>query len=167
MRIPGTLNRKDERNGRQPVSCTPVECDTSRRYPFADFKRFAAEPPDRRRREQIAKVPLPTPRKLSPGGRDKPAELVLVSDTVPVGDRSEAGFHLCCWAIEHGVPQADVWAAVQGIGRFAERGERYFHTTWRKAEGHTRGKILGRVEAKAAKRKRRQTTAAEPPQAVQ
>jgi hypothetical protein len=33
LRVPGTLNRKDQRNGKEPKPCTLVECDPSRRYP--------------------------------------------------------------------------------------------------------------------------------------
>jgi hypothetical protein len=46
LRLPGTLNRKDERNGRQPVPCALVECDSARRYPFADFEALALAAPE-------------------------------------------------------------------------------------------------------------------------
>jgi len=154
LRIPGTLNRKDERNGKEPVPCTLVECEANRRYQFADFEGFTAESLDRKHREQVAKVPLPAPRKLTAGKKDRLAEFVLACSVAPVGERSEADWNLCCWAIEHGVSQTEVWAVVQGVGKFAEGGERYFETTWNKAAQHTQEKILGRVEAKAAKRER-------------
>ena len=37
MRLPGTLNRKDQRNGQAPVPCELAECHPDRRYPFAAF----------------------------------------------------------------------------------------------------------------------------------
>jgi P4 family phage/plasmid primase-like protien len=141
LRLPGTMNRKDQRNGREPVPCTLVECDPTRRYSFSDFQRFATESPDRKRREQVAKVPLPTPRKLTAGKKDKLAEFVLACGAAAVGQRSKADYSLCAWAIEHGVPQAEVWAQVQEVGKFKERGESYFQLTWDKAAQNTREKI--------------------------
>jgi hypothetical protein len=41
LRLPGTLNRKNQRNGQEPVPCVLAEMDESRRYDFADFERFA------------------------------------------------------------------------------------------------------------------------------
>ncbi|MEX1229494.1 MAG: hypothetical protein WEB58_04595 [Planctomycetaceae bacterium] len=41
LRIPGTLNRKDERNGRPPVPTELVVCDSSRRYPITVFESLA------------------------------------------------------------------------------------------------------------------------------
>ena len=65
LRVPGTLNRKDQRNGREPVPCTLVECDPNRRYSIDEFAKYAEASPDRVRRETIAKVKLPSLRKLS------------------------------------------------------------------------------------------------------
>ena len=41
LRLPGTMNRKDERNGKKPVPCELVECDPTRRYSLSAFDRFA------------------------------------------------------------------------------------------------------------------------------
>ena len=40
LRIPGTMNRKDERNGRVPVPTALVECEPTRRYALATFEPF-------------------------------------------------------------------------------------------------------------------------------
>ena len=151
LRVPGTLNRKDERNGRAPVPCTLVKCDPNRRYSIDDFATYAEASPDRTRRETIAKVKLPTPRKLSPTRRDRFNELLLASATAEVGARSETDFALCCWAIEHGMTRGSLWAEAQNVGKFQEAGERYFDRTWEKAENHTREKIYTKVERKAAR----------------
>jgi hypothetical protein len=45
LRLPGTLNHKDERNSKEPVPCVLVECDSTRRYPISHFERFAVESP--------------------------------------------------------------------------------------------------------------------------
>lgn len=37
LRVPGTLNYKDQRNGREPIPCTLVECDPHRRYSIDQF----------------------------------------------------------------------------------------------------------------------------------
>jgi len=144
LRVPGTLNRKDQRNGREPVPCTLVECDPTRRYAIDDFSRFVEASPQKAHREQVAKVKLPARRKLSAKGKDKFNELVLASDTAAVGDRSEPDFALCCWAVEHGMRKDEVQAAVANVGKFAERAD-YFDRTWNAAEDHTREKILAKV----------------------
>jgi hypothetical protein len=41
LRMPFTLNRKEQRNGVEPIPCTLEECDGSRRYAFSEFERFA------------------------------------------------------------------------------------------------------------------------------
>src|SRR5262249_15405544 len=41
LRLPGTWNRKNERNGQLPVRCEVVDCDPARRYALADFERIA------------------------------------------------------------------------------------------------------------------------------
>lgn len=144
LRIPGTKNRKDQRNGREPVPCTLIECDPSRRYPIEQFAQFVESSPQKAHRETVAKVKLPAPRKLSPKGTDKFNELVLACSTAPVGTRSEADFALCCWSVEHGVSREDVRTAVAGIGKFAERPD-YFDRTWNAAEQNTRENILAKV----------------------
>lgn len=40
LRLPGTLNRKDQRNGRQPVLAELVECDSGLRYSLDAFSQF-------------------------------------------------------------------------------------------------------------------------------
>ncbi len=44
LRLPETLNRKDQRNGKRPVPCVLVECDPARRYPMSLFEALAATP---------------------------------------------------------------------------------------------------------------------------
>ncbi|MFH1921736.1 MAG: hypothetical protein ABIP48_17875, partial [Planctomycetota bacterium] len=88
LRVPGTENRKDERNGREPVPCVLVECDPTRRYPIEEFERFVDASPAKAKREQLAKVKLPTARKLGTRQRDKFNELVTACALAPVGQRS-------------------------------------------------------------------------------
>jgi len=151
LRIPGTLNRKDQRNGREPVPCRLLEFHPDRRYLVELFAPLAKESPDRQRRETIAKVKLPTHRRLGPKGKDKFHDLLLACEAAEVGTRSEVDYKLCCWAIEHGVTRDEVWTEAQRTGKFAEAGERYFDRTWDKAEEHAREHIYNIAERRATR----------------
>ena len=154
LRVPGTLNRKNERNGQPPKPCTLIECDPSRRYPIEHFKQYADAAPGKARREQLAQVKLPAKRKLSATRQDRFNELVTACAVAPVGQRSEADFALIAFAIETGQTADEVWSQVAGIGKFAEEGRRYFERTWA-AEGHTREKIVEKATRKTSKSKPR------------
>jgi hypothetical protein len=151
LRLPGTLNRKDQRNGREPRPCELIYLNPGARYPFSDFEKFADESPSHREREQIEKVKLPTVKKISPKRQDQFNELITQCELAPVGTRSETDFALCCWAIEHGIPQVTVWGTVQNVGKFAGD-EKYFLRTWDKAANHTREKIYTKAMSRAEKR---------------
>jgi len=148
LRVPRTLNRKDARNGREPVPCRLIELHPERRYAIEDFKRFAEESPHRAAREALAKVRLPAAKPLTPTRQDKLHDLLMACDLAERGSRSEADFALCCWALEHGVTQEVVWAEACNVGKFKEAGERYFALTWGKAEQQTRDRIYQRVRKK-------------------
>lgn len=152
LRVPGTLNRKDQCNGKEPVPCAMVECDPHRRYSIDQFAKYAEASPDRVKRETIVKVKLPAPRKLSAPKLDRFNELLLICDTAEVGNRSEADFALCCWAVEHGIPRESVWREAQNVGKFREAGERYFDRTWEKAETQTRQKIFDKTQTKVGRK---------------
>jgi P4 family phage/plasmid primase-like protien len=155
LRLPGTMNRKDQRSGKEPIPCEIIEWDPERKYPFADFERFA-DSPVRRRREAVAKMRLPSVRKLTAKRKDTFDGLVNACEAASVGDRSECDWRLICWAIEHGVGREEVWDNVQSIGKFAEKGREYFDRTWGKAEGHTREKIYDKAQRAANGKLRRE-----------
>lgn len=136
LRIPGSMNRKNERHGTPPVPCTLELLDESRRYSFQDFEKYAEKAPTRRDREAVEKVKLPTPRPMTPAKTDKLNEMVLACATA--SDRSRADWALVCRAIEKGWPQDAVWNEVKNVGKFLERGESYFLNTWAKAGLRTR-----------------------------
>jgi hypothetical protein len=157
LRLPGTMNRKDERNGRLPVPCRLVEIDANLRYPIEEFARFAELSPEAGRRRKIAEVRLPTPKPLRGAKkRDTLNELITTCAVAGVGQRSEADFSLCCWAVENGVSREAVWSEASGVGKFAERGEAYFLRTWERAEQHTREDLYENIQFKAAKKAERQ-----------
>lgn len=144
LRLPGTMNRKDERNGKSSVPCTLVTCDPNLRYSFAQFESLAAVAPATEQRQVIASLPLPKVRKITPTRQDKFDELITQSQLAPKGARSEADFALCCFAIRYGVARDLVWQAVENVGKFAEGGERYFDRTWERAENAVRLKLYDR-----------------------
>jgi len=91
--VPGTLNRKDERNGREPVPCTLIECDSTRKYPLSTFEPLKSASVESERAKKIAAMPLPKPRnKISSSKADTLADLIAASSIAPVGSRSEADF---------------------------------------------------------------------------
>ncbi len=63
LRVPGTYNRKDQRNGRQPILCELIECDASRSYALNAFAMFHKPSETTRRQRNIDAMPLPTIRK--------------------------------------------------------------------------------------------------------
>jgi len=148
LRVPGTWNRKNQRNGTKPVPCRMVKCSPELKYPIETFASFAEKSPAKAEREKIAKVKLPKPKKLTPKREDGLNERILLCDTAPQGERSEVDFSLLCWCIEQGIDRQEVWSRVQGVGKFAERGERYFQATWEKAAGRTREKIWEKASRK-------------------
>ena len=154
MRLPGTQNRKNERNGTEPIPCRMIEFNPELKYPIETFEQFAEQSPAKAERERVSKVKLPKTKKLTPRREDGLNERVLLCDTAPQGERSEVDFALLCWCIEQGIDKQDVWDHVQDVGKFAERGEKYFSTTWSKAAGRTRQKIW----EKAKKKHDRETT---------
>lgn len=149
LRWPGSMNRKDERNGRKPIPCRLVAIDTARRYSIEDFAKFAEQSPEKTKREKLAKIPLPATRdKLTATIKRKLSDYVTACDIAE--DRSKADWALCCYAITQGISQGEVWAAVQGVGKFAERGEDYFKATWEKASRHAREQIYDRHQSGAS-----------------
>ena len=158
LRIPGTLNRKDERNGKPPVPCTLVELAPDRRYALSTFESFAAQSPDRKRRETIAQMPLPaTRKKLTPKKVNRLNAAIAHSQVAERGHRSEADFAVCCEAIRSGLDKGQLWIRVQDIGKFKEGGDAYFTRTWDAAVGAIREAIYEKQEQKKIAKERKKT----------
>ena len=146
LRLPGSLNRKDQRNGREPVSTALVECDTTRKYPLAAFEPLKSTAPETARAKKIASMPLPKVHKPSAAKVDKLAELVAICAIAPAGCRSEADFSLCYYAIKNGIDKEQVWSSVEHVGKFAEAGRRYFDLTWNNAEYDARAMTFDKLQ---------------------
>ncbi len=149
LRIPGSMNRKDQRNGREPVPTQLIECDLTRRYPLSAFEPLKVASPGSQRAKQIESMPLPQPRKMTASKADKLAELVAASGLAEAGRRSEADFSLCCYAVRHGIDREEVWRQVESVGKFAEQGRRYFDHTWMNAEDTARVEVFEKLKKKA------------------
>ena len=146
LRLPCTLNRKDERNGQEPVPCELVTCDPGLRYAFAEFEQFANFSSDRVRDEALAKIRLPK-RKLTQSRLEKLSD--HINCCLTADDRSQADFALCCFAIRQGLDKEEVWKPVAEVGKFGERGRAYFDQTWDKAEERVRKTIYDNLQRKA------------------
>lgn len=151
LRIPGSVNRKDQRNGREPVTTAPVSCDPSLVYPLSVFEAFAKPAPETERQRKIAAMPLPVvKKKVAQRTGDKLADKIAASAIATPGHRSEADFAVCCFAIANGVDKDYVWGLVENVGKFADSGRRYFDLTWENAEFETRTRKLDAIEKQAS-----------------
>jgi hypothetical protein len=134
LRIPGTFNCKNQRNGQLPVATSLIECDSSRRFPIGDFEHLFVESEASHRRTVAKKLQLPSNKPLNARRTDKLNERIAASAVAEVGLRSQADFAVCCHAIRDGVDKEEVWVRVCDVGKFGESGRGYFERTWSKAE---------------------------------
>jgi hypothetical protein len=142
LRLPGSLNRKNERNGQVPRPCRLVDCEPERRYPLSLFESFAVTSESL----HIVQDTIDTPAAVFEKEADQEAgeplphlkaefeKLLRECESPRDDDRSAADFSLCCRCIEKGVGKAWAWQKLQSIGKTAERGAAYFEQTWTKAE---------------------------------
>ncbi len=134
LRLPGTLNRKNQRNGMAPKATTLVECDAHRRFCLNEFAHLAVQNEASRKRDVVAALPLPTIKPLTGRRADQLNDKITAAAVAEKGYRSQADFAVCCHAIREGVEKEEVWSRVAAIGKFAEAGREYFDLTWSKSE---------------------------------
>jgi len=152
LRIPGSMNQKNARNGKEPKPCELTEL-REEKYGVKGFERFLSGSPDRKKRERMTQIPLPVIKVHKPGSKlwDKLNEYIAMSAVAETGQRSEPDFHLLCFCVEQGISRSESWGKIQNVGKFAERGEEYFDRTWNAAEEHTREKTYDTTIAKRNK----------------
>lgn len=148
LRVPGTLNRKDQRNGTPPKPTWVHVREPSRRYPFSEFEKFATPTKEAEREQRVATMPLPERRKLNAKTRDSLAEQLAMCRITDKGNRSETEFGVCCYAVRKGIGKEEFWSAASGIGKFAEAGQAYFDRTWGAAERAAREETYDRLTKK-------------------
>ena len=147
LRLPGTLNRKDQRSGHEPVMASLVECNADNKYPIELFKRFeipsAAMEPQRQidaaaNRDRIPAMPNTRGGQIAKPEdcNDPPDEATLarmracyraikamkISDK---GDGSHRLYSACCRCVEFDLSDA---AALSVIAKYAKH--QPFPTFW-------------------------------------
>ena len=70
---------------------------------------------------------------VSKGQKSVFYELVDKSATATLGSRSEADFATVAWGIKIGLSENEIWQHVQSVGKFNEKGFKYFKTTFENA----------------------------------
>lgn len=127
LRLPGSMNRKDARNGKAPIPTELLVCEPDRRYSFKDFERF-----------EVKDGPTkPTTPSRSRKFRSKHLDrLIKAAAKASPGERSEKDFAVCCCAIQKGFSSDQVWDLVKDVNKFKEMGREYFETTWSNALAH-------------------------------
>jgi len=138
LRLPDTMNRKNERNGDEPKPCEIYQF-TGKTYSIEDFD-FAIEvSPSRKRREAIKVMGLPdatiTEKNLGKKRKSKLQEFLDDLAVVGEGERSDVDWKLMCWAVEEGIDPEFIWSKVDGLSKFEARGRQYFETTLVNAQG--------------------------------
>jgi len=136
MRLPGTLNYKDARNGRQPLPCTLCTCDSKLRYPFETFSRWIAPPePEPLRKMLIASsMPASEPSADEILSRRTEAAALVGQLAKPSHDRSRRDFAVICDLLRLGLAKEEIWELVAGSSKFQSNGRPYFDLTFSNAE---------------------------------
>jgi hypothetical protein len=136
LRLPGTLNYKDARNGRPPLPCTLCSCDARRRYSLETFCHWI---------ELAESEPQVTPPGQRSGAQDTPspdeflagrAEAVELASRLDrrSPDRSRRDFAIVCDLLRLGLAKEDIWELVSGRSKFESNGRSYFDVTISNAE---------------------------------
>ena len=145
LRLPGTMNVKERRNGVAPVACRLVSIDPEYVYPRAVFERFLSNkssetsPGNSRYDAEIAG----TETKLSGAtiGRSRDhrrIQGVLRYLDRDVPDRSVRDMAAVILLIECGLSKRDIQSMVARKSKFAEGGDDYFERTFNAAENTLR-----------------------------
>jgi len=141
LRLPGTMNRKDERNGRTPVPCELVECDPSRRYPFSVFAGFASASSDRKN-IHTQDIDSANPARGCRGRSKSTGDWQRVSDYRPCPVCGKPDW--CIYVGPDDMPEAAICARVESERRVGEAG--WLHRFEESGENRQRrGRTLSRA----------------------
>ena len=136
MRPPGTLNYKDARNGRPPLSCRLLTCDARLRYPLAVFSPWKeqAESEVQCRKPSGSSGPLDVPSLEDALSRHGEAAALVSRLDMPSPDRSRRDFAIVCDLLRLGLSKEDIWPLIAGSSKFESNGRPYFDVTVANAE---------------------------------
>jgi hypothetical protein len=133
LRLPGTWNVKDLRNGKTPVACVLVHCDRERKYPLSTFRPWFEAATEK----EPAKLPTsPAFRRHRHLGQSQNVEAIIRQLDDDATDRSRRDFAVICELLRAGLDSESIWQVVQGRSKFAARGREYFDVTIRNALRH-------------------------------
>ena len=124
LRLPGTMNRKNERNGDTPTPCE-IEQFTGTVYRLRDFERFAL----------VREVRDTTRPAVSADVATDGSAIETLIARYNLQDRSDSDWRIVKEAIKAGWTPDQLWDRVQDLGKFAERGWDYLEYTWDRAMG--------------------------------
>jgi hypothetical protein len=136
MRLPGTVNCKNARNGRQPRPCVLCVCQPELRYPFEAFSEWI----DRAEQQRHRKTPSASSRSANKVSTEtilaRPAEAAAIARQLgkPARDRSRRDFAIVCDLLRMGLTQEEIWSLVDGSSKFESNGRPYFDVTIANAE---------------------------------
>lgn len=130
LRLPGTLNYKDARNGRPPQMCALCQCDERLRYPLKAFERWFDPAPDRQRhatRTAASASPDSSVKEIL--ARNAETALLVFQLQKPTPDRSRRDFAVICGLLRLGLSEEEIWTLVAGTSKFQTAGRAYFDRT--------------------------------------
>ena len=130
LRVPGTWNVKDYRNGKNPEPCVLVYCDPKRQYPIGTFRPWfeKASKPNAVRASTRREEPI---RRFVADDGDVATALSRLDDEV--SDRSRRDFGVVCQLLRLGHDPEAIWRLVHDRSKFATSGREYFDVTIKNA----------------------------------
>ena len=136
MRLPGTLNYKDRRNGRRPSRCTLCTCKPDLRYPldaFMPWVKQAHEEAQSRQAITVSRFTTDISPELAAATYAEARELATEL-TRPSRDRSRRDFAIVCELLRLGLTRDEIWSLVASCSKFESNGQPYFDVTVANAE---------------------------------
>jgi KaiC/GvpD/RAD55 family RecA-like ATPase len=132
LRLPGFANVKDVRNGQPPTYCT-LHMVNDVRYDLGEIEEYLPT-----EAIQVATATTESPADSGQPVTPQAAGRAIASLYEPAEDRSARDLRVVCELIESGAGRDAIWNLVRDTSKFAERGERYFDSTYKAAAGRFR-----------------------------
>jgi hypothetical protein len=137
LRLPGTWNVKDKRNGALEVRCTLLSVDETRVYPLSAFDEWLHSQTEQQaishREMRVDRVDLLANSYISKNRNQLRIQGALRYLDRDVPDRSRRDFAVLARCIQLGVSREELWQLVHDKSKFATHGETYFQRTFENA----------------------------------
>jgi hypothetical protein len=137
MRLPGTVNCKEARNGRQPRLCVLCACQPELRYPLEAFSEWIDQAEQQQRQRRAPSVSSRTAAEVSTEAiLARTAEAAALARQLgkPARDRSRRDFAITCDLLRLGLTGEEIWPLVCDSSKFESNGRPYFDVTIANAE---------------------------------